>query len=165
MSNDERRHYIQDRVAECERKMKSFILQYYTVTGEQEKGRWVIKKYVKPNKNADPRPDPETCSFEEFFNHNQFVMYFSSLKLIIYDYWRFLGKGLESKGLEKERFKIYMEDLNAGRSDADHYDAEDMNGPDDWEISEDVLTSFMLAYNAFKKVFGELGYAFDSSLL
>ena len=40
-----------------------------------------------------------------------------------------------------------MEDLNAGRTDADHYDAEDTsNVPINWEIDDITLQAFTTAY-------------------
>ena len=46
-----------------------------------------------------------------------------------------------------------MEDLNAGRTDADHYDAEDMTAPDEWEIDDFTIRAFELALETMEKVF------------
>ncbi len=41
-----------------------------------------------------------------------------------------------------------MEDLNAGRNDADHYDAEDMDdSPEEWEIDDVTIQDFVVALN------------------
>jgi len=51
-----------------------------------------------------------------------------------------------------------MEDLNAGRTDADHYDPENSTDcPGDWEISDTVLQSFTAAYNKMETFFSYLG--------
>lgn len=49
-----------------------------------------------------------------------------------------------------------MVDLNAGRTDADHYDPEDMTSPEVWEISKDTFDKFAVAYNEFDKLFTAL---------
>ena len=47
-----------------------------------------------------------------------------------------------------------MDDLNAGRNDADHYDAEDMSVyPDKWEIDNIALQKFSVAIDALQKFF------------
>ena len=165
MNNDERRRYVQDRVAECERKLKKFIFDYYSLSGSITTGRTVLSSAVKPNKNANPKPDPMKCDFIELFNHNQFIMYFSTLQKIVIDNWGSLGRALVENGIDLARFKIGMEDLNAGRSDADHYDPEDMIGPDEWEISDKVLKKFMLAFESFKQFFAAIGSPINPSLV
>ena len=48
--------------------------------------------------------------------------------------------------IDKNKFSIYMDDLNAGRNDADHYDAEDTNKcPEDWEIEDTTMQNFVVA--------------------
>ena len=47
-----------------------------------------------------------------------------------------------------------MDDLNAGRNDADHYDAEDTNNcPEDWEIEDTIMQNFVVALNKMNKFF------------
>ena len=36
----------------------------------------------------------------------------------------------------KSQFEVYMDALNAGRTDADHYDPEDFTHPEDWQIDD-----------------------------
>lgn len=165
MNNDERRRFIQDRVAECERKLKKLVFNYYSANGSISAGRKVISAIVKPNKTANPTPDSAKCSFDDLFKHSQFIMYFSSLKKIISNNWNDLGKAFDANGIDSKRFEVYMDDLNAGRTDADHYDAEDMIGPDEWEISDAVLARFMTAFDTFKKFFAAMGYPFTLELV
>lgn len=105
---------------------------------------------IIPKHNAVPVLDPNTCPLDDFFDHNKFIFYFSTLKTIITSNWSTLGRSIESSGIKKDRFRIYMEDLNAGRSDADHYDAEDMNPPTKWEIDDNTLQKFTVAYTTIK---------------
>lgn len=47
-----------------------------------------------------------------------------------------------------------MDDMNAGRTDADHYDAEDTTTyPDGWEIDNVTLQNFIAANSTFSKFF------------
>ena len=47
-----------------------------------------------------------------------------------------------------------MEDMNAGRNDADHYDAEDTTTyPDGWEIDNATLQNFIAAHNTLNRFF------------
>lgn len=45
MNNDERRQYVQDRVAICEKKLKRYILNYYTYNGSEATGRTTLTFY------------------------------------------------------------------------------------------------------------------------
>jgi len=159
MNNDERRVYVQEKVALCERKLKSYIMNYYQwqTSAIQHQGRTAITQIVKINPKANPAPDPQTCSFEDLFDHNKFNMYFSDLRRIISQNWRQLGDRINNHGIDKNRFNIYMSDLNAGRTDAAHYDPEDMASPlDKWEISKETLDKFIVAYNEFERLFTAL---------
>ena len=41
-----------------------------------------------------------------------------------------------------------MDALNAGRTDADHYDPEDFTHPEDWQIDDTIMTNYII----FKKM-------------
>jgi len=160
MDNDERRHYIQDKVALCERKLKKLILNYYTYNGGESAGRHaLLKNYgskyalISINNKANPAPNPATCKFRDFFDHLQFIMYFSTIRKIISDNWRTLGSAISNCGITQAKFNACMEDLNAGRTDADHYDAEDMTCPDDWEISSKTMQNFVSTYETLTDIF------------
>ena len=85
-------------------------------------------------------------------------MYFSTLKIIIKDKWSVCGSDFTDCGISKENFSTYMEDLNAGRTDAGHYDPQNSSScPDDWEINDTVLQSFMSAYNKMEIFFTAMG--------
>ena len=160
MDNDERRRYIQDRVKECEQKLKKFILQYYLWVGGEAAGKQVLLRnygtkyaHISINPKANPVPDTATCDLKEFFDHSKFVMYFSAIKWIISNNWKTLGNNF---GITKAKFEVCMEDLNAGRTDADHYDPEDMTCPDGWEISDQTMQDFIAAYKTMEAVFKKL---------
>ena len=51
-----------------------------------------------------------------------------------------------------------MDDLNAGRTDADHYDALDMTCPDDWEIDNETMFRFKVAAEGMEKFFQITNY-------
>lgn len=153
MNNDERREYVQSKVARCEKKLKQYVLNCYQYSNSESVGRQVLIHHTQINNKVNPRPDVNTCDFKDFFDHHLFILYFSTLKKIIYNNWATFCAGLEFVGIDKERFKMYMEDLNAGRSDADHYDAEDMYCPNDWEIDDDILQKFSIAYSAMNTFF------------
>lgn len=160
MDNDERRRYIQDRVKECEQKLKKYILQYYLWVGGEAVGKQVLlKNYgtkyasISINTKASPVPDIATCDLRDFFDHSKFIMYFSSIKWIISNNWKTLGNNF---GITKAKFEVCMEDLNAGRTDADHYDPEDMTCPDSWEISDQTMQDFIAAYRTMEAVFKKL---------
>ena len=161
MTNDELRHYVQDKVSECEVKLKTYIKNYFAITGQTVAGRTMFIGYISNpnikidiNKQAIPRPNPSTCDFGDFFDHKLFVLYFSSIKKIISDQWNLFGKSFLNAGINKMKFCSCMDDLNAGRSDADHYDAEDTsNYPNSWSIDNTTMISFSAAYNTIKKFF------------
>ncbi len=163
MDNDERRRYVQEKVKECEQKLKSYILRYYNYLDGGITGRNVILKnygnkhgYVTINTKAHPAPDINTCDFEDFFDHSLFIMYFSAIRWIISNNWKTLGKSIESYGVSRVKFESCMEDLNAGRTDADHYDPEDMRCLDGWEISDKTIQNFMSAYETMSGIFKKL---------
>lgn len=153
MNNDERRHYIQDRVAEIERKLKKHIITYYKMNGGDSAGKAVLKSFIKPNQAAKPTPDFNNCTLSEVFNHNLFIIYFSDLRKIIKNNWRSLGKAFQDYGIKEDRFNICMTDMNAGRTDADHYDPEDMTCPEKWDIDDTVLQKFITAHNTLNGFF------------
>ena len=161
MSNDERRIYVQNKVAECEIKLKTYIKNYFTLTGQTSAGRNIFQGYLRNpnvkidiNRKANPRPDPITCTFGDFFDHKLFIIYFSSIKTIINDKWNLLGNSFTSIGINRNKFCSSIDDLNAGRNDADHYDAEDITKyPNGWNIDDSTILSFSVAYNTFKKFF------------
>jgi hypothetical protein len=163
MPNDERRRYVQDRVADCEIKLKTYIKNFYSLTGKTAAGRAMFLRYITNtnvkidiNKKANPQPDPNICAFRDFFDHKLFIIYFSSLKKIINDNWSMLGKSFQSAGISQDNFRTSMDDLNAGRTDADHYDAEDTTiCPDDWQINDIVMQSFRVAYDKLKRFFDD----------
>lgn len=158
MDNDERRRYIQDKVRECERKLKKYILQYYVWFGGEATGRQVLLRHVTVNSNATPTPNGTTCDFKDLFDHSQFKMYFSEIKKIIAwnKNWKSLGQAISNCGITQAKFESCMEDLNAGRIDADHYDPEDMTCPNGWEISDQTMKDFIAAYKTMAEVFKKL---------
>lgn len=161
MNNEERRRFVQDNVARCEKKLKKYILNYYTYTKEgTTTGRKILLKgygtkyaNIAVNPTAKPSPNPNTCKFKDFFDHDLFLMYFPSTKKIIVDNWGTLGNTISECGISQTKFKSSMEDLNAGRIDADHYDAEDMTAPDEWEIDDSTIRAFELALETMEKIF------------
>jgi len=164
MDNEERRRYVQDKVKVCEQKLKSFILRYYMIQGMEQAGKQAILKnfrsgkgaYISINLKADPQPDVNTCTLADLFKHSSFIMYFSSLKKIITDNWNNLGMAIGNCNVTKAKFEACMEDLNAGRTDADHYDPEDMTCPEGWEISDQTMNDFISAYRTMEGVFAKL---------
>ena len=51
-------------------------------------------------------------------------------------------------------FEEVMEDLNAGRTDADHYDPENtITYPENWEIDDQTMQAFRTAYNTMNRFF------------
>jgi hypothetical protein len=146
MDNHERRRYIQDFVAEFERKLKKHIFTYYDVNAKQTDGRKILSKYLDSNKKYALTIDMNSCKFIELFEHKKFIFYFSSLKKIISDKWTTLGVKFQNAGISKDRFRICMDDLNAGRTDADHYDAEDLDScPNQWDIDDATIKRFQIA--------------------
>lgn len=160
MNNDERRQYVQEKVMICEKKLKKYILNYYTYNGSEAAGRKMMQGLMRGphptvvvNKKAATIPNPTTCKFKEFFDHSKFIIYFSTLKTVIVSNWGNLGRSFRDNKITLEKFKVCMEDLNAGRNDADHYDAEDMVCPDDWEIETKVMRAFCVAYDTMETFF------------
>ncbi len=164
MTNDERREYVQTCVAECEIKLKSYLCNYYIYNANGESTcRNLMKSYInsnsryKPvviNPKAFPAPNPDTCNIREFFDHKKFIIYFSSIKTIINNHWTTLGQKLQDVGIDKNHFSVYMDALNAGRTDADHYDAEDIiNYPGNWVIDDTTMSNFQNAKANLNKFF------------
>lgn len=152
MDNYERRRYVQDFVADFEKKLKNHIYTYYNINANESTGRNVIKRYVTQNIKYGTPLDADTCRFEELFEHKKFILFFISLKKIISSNWNQLGKKFSSIGIDNNRFQVYMDDLNAGRTDADHYDAEDIdNCPDKWDIDDTTIQRFCIAKEALEK--------------
>ena len=161
MSNDERRQYIQDKVQLCERKLKKYIIQYFTYNGGDVAGIAFMKNcfsrsQISINPRCTPIPDINSCQFTEFFDHKKFIMYFSSLKKIIRNNWNTLGIAIQNASMSKDQFGVYMDQLNGGRTDADHYDPEDMTYPDEWQIGDKIMDAFMTAFNEFDELFEKL---------
>lgn len=158
MTNDERRQFIQDRVKICEEKLKRYLLNIFTYNNGLN-SRSILNRYISSNKIvinkiANPSPDISTCSLVDFFNHKLFIMYFSTLKTIIVDNWGVFQSNFSTCGISQANFSTYMEELNAGRNDADHYDPQNSSTcPDDWEIDDNVLQSFISAYNKMDAFF------------
>ena len=155
MNNEERRRYVQDRIANCERKLKKYIIYYYKFNETEAAGKTALQRFVSPNPNAKPTPIYAQCSLEEIFDHSLFIIFFSDLRKIIYQNWNTLGNKI-SHSISRERFNLYMIDMNAGRNDADHYDPEDMTCPDEWEIGDAVLTKFKTANEALTEFFKKM---------
>lgn len=148
MNNDERRRYIQDCIVKIERALKNHIKTYYQVNGKEAECR---KQIIALN-NKDSI-DKNTCDFDDLFNHNKVIIYFSDLRKMIVKNWTTLGSKFQSKGMDKNRFDFYMKDLNAGRTDADHYDPEvedDLNIS--WEITDELLSKFRVAKNELDNI-------------
>jgi len=156
MTNEERRQYVQSKVYICETKLKKYIFNYYTYHGGDAAGIALLKSKLQPNPKANPQPDPAFCRLRDYFDHKQYIMYFSTLKKLITNNWSTLGKAIESANMSKSRFEVLMEWLNAGRTDADHYDPEDMTSPDDWQIDDSIIKCFMTSYEAFEALFNSL---------
>lgn len=155
MDNTERRRYIQDCVAECEKKLKRYIINYYTYASTPELGRALFfnsqsKCILKPHSGVSP----DSCTFADFFDHKKFDFYFSKLKTLISDNWSLLGTRFSALNISKEKFISCMEDLNAGRTDADHYDPENTTScPDNWEIDDHTMQAFRAAYDTMNRFF------------
>lgn len=153
MNNTERRHYIQDRVALCEKKLKTYVRNMYLLGVGQAAGINVLRRY--PKIRAHRGIDVNSCAFADYFDHQKFDFYFSTLKTLISDEWQVLGRNLEQCGISRESFVSCMDDLNAGRTDADHYDAEDFSAPDEWEISDSTLLAFQVAFDKINRFFDQ----------
>ncbi len=152
MDNEERRRFVQDFVANFEKKLKGHIYNYYNICGKEADGKRIIQSYVKNTSSFTG--NIASSKFEELFDHQKFVLYFSDLRKIIADNWSSLGSKFVSKGIDKNRFEICMKDLNAGRTDADHYDAEDLDSrPYKWEIDDNTMQRFCAAKQELEKFF------------
>lgn len=163
MTNDERRQYVQEKVYICETKLKKYILNYFTYNGGDSAGKSMLSRYttgphpkIMANPKADPVPDFSTCKLRDVFDHKQFVIYFSAIKTLIKGNWQTLGQAIESVGMGKEKFVVCMDSMNAGRTDADHYDPEDYSCPDEWQINDVIMGEFLSSYKAFEAVFEAL---------
>lgn len=169
MTNDERRRYVQDRVATCEKKLKTLVRDIYIGPdgAGEEAGLMMIQKYVDVDQNGRrrnnlhcqplvaKRMDPYHCRFSDFFDHKKCTFYFSTLRVMITkSCWNLLREKFAAVRMSKDNFSTYMQDLNAGRTDADHYDAEDMsNAPANWEIDDVTLQAFSAAYAKLENFF------------
>lgn len=157
MTNDERRQYIQDRVKICEEKLKKYLLNIFTYN-KSLNARNALARHTKINPKANPAPNVTTCPIKDFFNHKLFIMYFSTLKTIIENNWSTCSSDFSACGISKANFSTYMENLNAGRTDADHYDPQNTTTcPEDWEIDDSILQAFISAYNKMDSFFLYLG--------
>ena len=106
------------------------------------------------NPKADSVPNPDTCNVRDFFDHKKYIIYFSSIKTIINNNWSTLGQKLQAVGIDKNKFLVYMDALNAGRTDADHYDAENIiDYPDGWVIDDTVMSNFQNAMTNLNSFF------------
>ncbi len=169
MNNDERRQFVQDYVASCERKLKKYVLNHFTYSQSILAGRSQFLSYIRRgdsiirvNSKASPRPNPDTCDFNDFFDHKKFIMHFSSMKRLIVDNWATMGNVIKETGMSKEKFCACMDDLNAGRNDADHYDAEDIQTyPNGWEINDSTMMSFCAARDAMDNFFKAINLTSD----
>ena len=174
MTNDERRRFVQDRVAICEKKLKALVRDVYLVSGEagENAGVTMIRQYVNIDKNGNPRKiqfpcqplipkgiDPYNCQFSDFFDHKKCTFYFSTLStMIVKSCWSILSPKFTAVKMSRDNFSTYMKDLNAGRTDADHYDAEDMSStPLNWEIDDITLQAFSTAYAKLENFFKVCG--------
>ena len=167
MNNTERRQFVQGEVAECEKKLKQFVqnkLSSYDHINNIDQARQILynpkrseNSFVILKKEYQGKIDPYTCEFKVYFDHRVFAMYFSKLKLLISKYWHVFGSAFQMCSINKERFETYMDDLNAGRTDADHYDAQNMYCPDDWEIDDITMKKFKIAADEMKKFFSQYG--------
>ena len=163
MTNDERRQFVQDKVYFCETKLKKYLLNYFTYNGGDTAGKRFLSVYmggahpkISINPKANPSPNPSSCRLKDYFDHKQFVVYFSALKALIKDNWTTIGKAFNDAGMRKSQFEVYMDALNAGRTDADHYDPEDFTHPEDWQIDDTIMTNFVSGYNSFIRLFDAL---------
>ena len=161
MTNDERRRFVQDKVYICETKLKKYLMNYFTYNGGDSAGvafmtKCIKEQKIKINQKAKSAPNPAISHLKDFFDHKQYIFYFSSLKTIISNNWSTIGSALNSSGMTKEQFIVYMDDLNAGRTDADHYDPEDKSFPDNWDIDNETMKKFIMAFKSFESVFDAL---------
>lgn len=156
MNNIERRHYVQDKVAICERKLKTYVRDMFRKNSIDETDAYTTAlAYLKKTRGFRPHKgvDITQCNLDDIFDHKKFDFFFSLLKTIILDHWSWTESDFICAGISKNKFAACMGDLNAGRSDADHYDAENTNIPNDWEIDDYTLSSFRVAYLAMGNFF------------
>ena len=173
MTNNERRRFVQDRVAICEKKLKTLVRNaYLDANGPGETaGLRMIRQFVSVDPKGNPQKiqfkckplnptgiDPYNCSFSDFFDHKKCVFYFSTLKEIVLNCWQILAPKFMKVKMGKDVFTTCIKDLNAGRKDAFHFDAEDISAaPTDWEIDDTTLVAFTAAYAKMEALFRECG--------
>ncbi len=164
MNNEERRRYVQDAVANCEKSLKRHVLNTLNISVSDAQARQMIYNPIPKysiailRKEYEGKVDTNNCLIRDFFDHKVFEMYFSKLKRLIKDNWTIFGTAFEKCSINKDRFVTYMDDLNAGRTDADHYDAQDMTSPEgDWEIDDNTLAKFRVAADEINKFFYQVG--------
>jgi len=162
MSNKERRHFVQDRVRICEIKLKTYTKKLLQKIFSDEADACAV--FI--NYHNDPRcsfkahlgVDPSICALNDFFDHKKFDYFFVFTKNIILDYWEYAKDDFKACRITKSKFIACIEDLNAGRSDADHYDAEDLSTvPKDWDIDLDTIQAFQAAYSTLTRFFESQG--------
>ena len=155
MNNDDRRRHVQDAVAKCETSLKTYILNVllYNTSIDRNQFRNYIKNFVEPNEAYHGPKTKDNCTLADFFEHDIFKFYFIRIKKVITNKWFVFGPPFEECSINRGRFESYMDDLNAGRTDADHYDARDMTCPDEWQIDNDTMFKFMIAAKEMEKFF------------
>lgn len=152
MENDERRRYVQDYVSDLEVKLKSHILTYYRAVGQENRLPQTLRDFFNANPIQSPMFDKNTSALKVLLDHKKFILHFSTLRKIYDRHWSTLGQIFQSNGIDRASFNSYMRDLNAGRSDADHYSPSELTAPDIWNISDALIQRFCLAKNVLKEV-------------
>jgi hypothetical protein len=152
MDNDERRRYVQDFVAHFEIKLKSHILTYYRAIGQENKFPSKLRNYFTPNPILTPSPDRNTASLRELLDHKKFTLYFSGLRKVYTDLWTTIGQIFEANGITQNKFTTYMIELNAGRTDADHYSPSELKAPNAWDIDDETMQRFCLAKKKLEEI-------------
>ena len=160
MKIEGRGRFVRVKVVFGEKKLKKYILNYYIYNAGENAGKRILTAnygtryaYISANPAVRCVPNPNSCTLKQIFDHSLFILYFSTLKKIISDRWTSLGSAINDCGISKSKFISCMEDLNAGRNDADHYDPEDVHCPDEWEISDARITAFCTAYSTLESFF------------
>jgi hypothetical protein len=154
MSNDERRRYVQDFVAEFETRLKSHIFTYYKTTGQENGFPVQLRSFFKSNPIQKPPIDPNTATLKELLDHKKFILHFSTLRKVYVKFWTTLGQVFTGDSIDQNSFIKYMNELNAGRTDADHYTPSELRLPTDaWDIDDDTIQRFILAKNKMENVF------------
>ena len=97
--------------------------------------------------------EPASCNFSDFLIIKKFDFYFSRLKTLICDNWEQLGKRFLDQGISREKFISCMEDLNAGRTDADIMMRKIVQNVQDWEIDNQTMQAFRTAYETLDRFF------------